>query len=54
MDDDKTQSDNNIQKEKFFQKMLRLRGEMQLTNKVFNNNVKTKAQRINTILDMNT
>ena len=63
MDDDRTQSDYNIQKERTLQLVLRLRGEMQLTNKTIlldveasdtNDNVKTKIQRINTKHNMNT
>ena len=51
MDDDKTQSDYDIQKERTLHLVLRLRGEMQLTNKTIlldveasdtNDNVKTK------------
>ena len=63
MDDDRTQSDYNIQKERTLQLVLRLRGEMQLTNKTIlldveasdtSDNVKTKIQRINTKHNMNT
>ena len=58
MDDDTTQSDYNVQKERTLHLVLRLRGEMQLTNETIlldveasdtNDNVKTKIQRnINT------
>ena len=58
VDDDKTQSDYNIQKKRYLHLVLRLRGEMQLTNETIllngeasdtNDNVKTKIQsNINT------
>ena len=63
MDDDRTQSDCNIQKKRTLHLVLRLCGEMQLTNKTFlldvqasdtNDNVKTKIQRTNTKHNMNT
>ena len=53
MDDDRTQSDHNIQKERILHLLLRMRGEMQLTNKTIlldveasdtNDNVKAKIQ----------
>ena len=63
MDDDRTQSDYNIQKERTLPLVLRLRGKMQLTNETIlldveasdtNDNVKTKIQRLNTKHNMNT
>ena len=63
MNDDTTQSDYNIQKERTLYLVLRLRGEMQLTNETIlldveasdtNDNVKTKIQRINTKHNMDT
>ena len=58
MDDDRTKSDCNIQKKRTLYLVLRMRGEMQLTNETFllngetsdtNDNVKTKIQtNINT------
>ena len=63
MDDDRTQSDYKIQEERTLHLVLRMRGEMQLTNKTIlvdveasdtNDNVKTKIQRINTKHNINT
>ena len=64
MDDDRTQLDFNIKKERTLHLVLRLRGEMKLTNKTVlldveasdtNVNVKTKIQRnTNTQHNMNT
>ena len=64
MDDDRTKSDYNIQKKRTSHLVLRMRGEMQLTNETFlldveasdtNDNVKTKIQRnINTKHNINT
>ena len=63
VNDDRRQSDYNIQKERTLQLVLRLRGKMQLTNKTIfldveasdiNDNVKIKIQRVNTKYNMNT
>ena len=64
MHDDRTKSDYNIQKKRTLHLVLRMRGEMQLTNEIFlldvkasdtNHNVKTKIQRnINTKHNTNT
>ena len=63
VDDDRTQPKYNNQKERTLHLLLRLRGEMQLTNKTIlldvdasdtNDNVKTNIQRINTKHNMNT
>ena len=57
MDDDRRQSDYIIQKKRTLHLVLRMRGEVQLTNETIlldveasdtNDNVKTKIQRINT------
>ena len=63
MDDDRTQSDYNIQKERTLYLESRMRGEMKFTYKTIlldveasdtNDNVKTKIQRFNTKQNMNT
>ena len=57
MNDDRTKSDYNIQKKRTLHLVLRMRGEMQLTDKTIllgveasdtNGNEKTKIQRNNT------